>query len=73
LSRYAPEESKVPYQSKDDKEEKLFEVLDWLFRREGCSHVPNKGEQMVRYFGYYSNVSRRKRKQGSQDEWAGLG
>jgi hypothetical protein len=20
-----------------------------------CSHVPNKGEQMVRYYGYYSN------------------
>jgi hypothetical protein len=34
-----------------------------------CSHVPNKGEQMVRYYGYYSNVSRGKRKKQNQDEW----
>ncbi len=26
------------------------------------SHIPNKGEQMFRYYGYYSNVSRGKRK-----------
>ena len=26
-----------------------------------CSHVPDKGEQMVRYYGYYSNISRGKR------------
>jgi len=33
-----------------------------------CSHVPNKGEQMVRYYGYYSNVSRGKRKKNDQDD-----
>lgn len=33
-----------------------------------CSHVPNRGEQMVRYYGYYSNVSRGKRKQENPDE-----
>jgi len=33
-----------------------------------CSHVPNKGEQMVRYYGYYSNVSRGKRKRHDQDD-----
>ena len=33
-----------------------------------CSHVPNKGEQMVRYYGYYSNVSRGKRKKQDSDE-----
>jgi len=32
-----------------------------------CSHVPNKGEQMVRYYGYYSNVSRGRRKKADQD------
>jgi hypothetical protein len=37
-----------------------------------CSHVPNKGEQMVRYYGYYSNparlaVSRGKRQKTSDD------
>ncbi len=34
-----------------------------------CSHVPNKGEQMVRYYGYYSNVGRGKRKKQNQNEW----
>jgi len=33
-----------------------------------CSHVPNRGEQMVRYYGYYSNVARGKRKTNDQDE-----
>ena len=32
------------------------------------SHVPNKGEQMVRYYGYYSNVARGKRKKADKDE-----
>jgi hypothetical protein len=32
-----------------------------------CSHVPNKGEQMVRYYGYYGNVSRGRRKRSDQD------
>jgi hypothetical protein len=33
-----------------------------------CSHVPNKGEQMVRYYGYYSNVARGKRKMQKKDK-----
>jgi hypothetical protein len=42
-----------------------------------CSHVPNKGEsfdlealdrQMVRYYGYSSNVSRGKRKKQDLDD-----
>jgi hypothetical protein len=33
-----------------------------------CSHVPNKGEQMVRYYYYYSNVSRGKRKIRGKDD-----
>jgi hypothetical protein len=32
-----------------------------------CSHVPNKGEQMVRYYGYYSNVSIGKRQKTGDD------
>ncbi|UCG65983.1 MAG: hypothetical protein JSW12_02725 [Deltaproteobacteria bacterium] len=50
------EESKVLYQSKDGKKEKIFVALEWLTGM--CSHVPNKGEQMVPYYGYYSKVSR---------------
>ena len=30
--------------------------------------MPNKGEQMVRYYGYYSNVSRGKRQKENQDD-----
>lgn len=63
---YIPEESKVLYRSKDGKKENMFDALEWLAAM--CSHVPNKGEQMVRYYGYYSNVSRGKRKKQNQDE-----
>jgi hypothetical protein len=52
-----PEESKVLYQSKDGKEEKAFDALEWLVRHGGCSHIPDKGEQMVRYCGYYKWLS----------------
>ncbi len=38
----------------------LFPVLDWI--AEITTHIPNKGEQLVRYYGIYSNVSRGKRK-----------
>ena len=64
---YFPEDSKVVYRSKDGKEEKIFDALEWLAAM--CSHVPNKGEQMVGYYGYYSNVSRGKRKKQNADEW----
>jgi hypothetical protein len=39
--------------------------LEWLAAM--SSHVPNKGEQMVRYYGCYSNVSRGRRKKQNQD------
>ena len=64
---YVSEESKVVYESKDGKEEKVFDALEWLAAM--SSHVPDKGEQMVRYYRYYSNVSRGKRKKQDQDEW----
>jgi len=35
---YIPEESKVIYQSKDGKEEKVFDALEWLAAM--CSHPP---------------------------------
>ena len=33
-----------------------------------CSHVPNREEQMVRYYGHYSNVKRGKRKKEDRDD-----
>ena len=62
---YLPDESKVVYRSKDRKTLKSFDALEWLAAM--CSHVPNKGEQMVRYYGYYSNVSRGRRKKWRRD------
>jgi hypothetical protein len=47
------------------KRHKIFDALEWIAAM--SSHVPNKGEQMVRYYGYYSNVCRGKRKKQNQD------
>ncbi len=33
------------------------------------SHVPDKGKQQVRYYGFYSNVARGKRKKRDSDEF----
>jgi hypothetical protein len=62
---YLPDESQVLYRSKDGKNEKTFDALEWLAAM--CSHVPNKGEQMVRYCGYCSNVCRGQRKKANED------
>jgi hypothetical protein len=50
------DESKVIYKDKKGGETKIFVSLEWLAAM--CSHVPNWGEQMVRYYGFYSNVCR---------------
>jgi hypothetical protein len=48
--------AKVVYESKDGRTQKTFDALDWLALL--TTHIPNKNEQMVRYYGYYSNKSR---------------
>jgi len=58
--------SKVVYQSKDGTSTKTFDALDWLAQL--VSHIPNKGEQMVRYYGFYSNKSRGLRKKAGTDD-----
>ena len=52
--------ARVIYQSKDGKSSKTFTALNWLAQL--VTHIPNKGEQLVRYYGYYSNKSRGLRK-----------
>ena len=37
---YIPEESKVIYQSKDGKEEKVFDALEWPRRQAGLMLMP---------------------------------
>jgi hypothetical protein len=58
--------SKVIYQSKDGTSKKTFDALDWLAQL--VTHIPNKSEQMVRYYGFYSNKSRGLRKKASTDD-----
>jgi hypothetical protein len=56
---YLEHEATVVCTAKDGKEQKVFPAMEWLAAM--CSHIPNKGEQMVRYYGHYSNVAREKR------------
>jgi hypothetical protein len=63
--QYLDEEGTVVYTSKDGATTRNFPALEWLAAM--CSHIPNRGEQMVRYYGYYSNVSRGKRRQEGLD------
>ena len=60
---YHRETGQVQYQSKDGSQTKVFDALDWIAAM--CSHVPGKGEQMVRYYGHYSNKARGLRKKSS--------
>lgn len=49
--------------AKDGNNRKVFAAEEWLAVM--CSHVPNHGEQMVRYYGWYSNVLRGKRRKNA--------
>jgi len=57
---------KITPDMKDGLKTKTFDALEWLAAM--CSHVPNKREQMVRYYGYYSNVARGKRKKADEED-----
>ncbi len=54
------------YKAKKGPKTKNFDAHEWLAAM--CSHIPNRGEQMVRYYGYYSNVSRGNRRQENRDD-----
>jgi hypothetical protein len=45
---------------------KTFDALDWLAQL--VTHIPTKGEQMVRYYGFYSNKLRGLRKKAGTDD-----
>jgi len=71
---YLDQEGTVVYAAKacpgrrsgNGKSVKVFPALEWLAAM--CSHIPNQGEQMVRYYGYYSNVSRGKRQMAGKND-----
>lgn len=50
LANDSSDGAKVVYESKDGKTTKTFDALDWLAQL--TTHIPNKGEQMVRYGVY---------------------
>jgi ribosomal protein S27E len=64
--QYLDKEGTVVYTSKDGRTNKCFPALEWLAAM--SSHIPNRGEQMVRYYGYYSNASRGKRRKEGNDD-----
>jgi hypothetical protein len=51
---------------RSQKTSKTFDALDWLAQL--VTHIPHKGEQMVRYYGFYSNKSRGLRKKAGTDD-----
>jgi hypothetical protein len=53
---YSPHEAAVVYRSKDGKEKKTYDVLEWLAAV--GSHVPERDQQSVRYYGAYANAFR---------------
>ncbi|MBI4632919.1 MAG: transposase [Deltaproteobacteria bacterium] len=63
---YLDQEATVVYAAKNGKDTKVFPAPEWLANL--CSHIPNRGEQMVRYYGWYSNVSRGKRQMAGRDD-----
>jgi alcohol dehydrogenase class IV len=46
--------AKVIYEGKTTGMKETFTALDWIAHL--VTHIPNKGEQMVRYYGYYSYI-----------------
>lgn len=67
---YRKESKTVLYRSKMNSTLKrnftVFPVLDWIAAI--TAHIRNKGEQLGRYYGYYSDVSRGKRKKEKPKE-----
>ena len=57
--------AKVIYTSKDGRSRKTFDALDWLALL--VTHIPERYEQTVRYYGYYPNKSRGLRKKADAD------
>lgn len=64
--------AQVVYTSKNSRVQERFTALDWLARL--VTHIPNKGEQLVRYYEYYSNKARgvRKKAKSRQPDAEGM-
>jgi len=62
--RYQASTGTIIYQSKMHpvlkRNFEVFSAFDWLAAL--TAHIPNTGEHLVRYYGWYSNVNRGKRR-----------
>lgn len=58
--------SQVVYTGKNSRLQERFTAIDWLSRL--VVHIPDKGEQLVRYYGYYSNKARGVHKKAEVEE-----
>lgn len=63
---YIREESKVIYKSKGGTNTRPFDAVDFIASL--ASHIPNMGEQTVRYYGFYSNICRGKGEKNNIDK-----
>ena len=61
--RYQPSTGQVHYRTAKGVARSM-DALDWI--AQVISHIPDPGAQMVRYYGWYSNASRGKRRLGGQ-------
>jgi hypothetical protein len=53
---YSPEQATVVYRSKDGKERKTYDALEWLAAM--ACHVPERRKQTIRSYGAYANSVR---------------
>jgi hypothetical protein len=44
----------------------VFSACDWFAAL--TAHIPNAGEHLVRYYGWYSNMSRGKRRTTQEED-----
>ena len=68
--RYHPRTGTVIYRSKMHpvlkRNFEAFSACDWLAAL--TAHIPNAGEHLVRYYGWYSNVTRDKRRKAQGED-----
>ncbi len=63
---YLPESGKVIYRAKSGRDQRIYDALEWLAAM--MSHLPLKGEQLVKYYGHYSNRARGDRRKNEHDD-----
>jgi len=62
----SPEQATVVYRSKDGKEKKTYDALEWLAAM--ACHVPERRKQTIRYYGAYANSVRGRERRRQQVE-----